>query len=124
VRRALLALALLGCGEKKTVVVASLASLPARPDVTTVELTLGDISKTFETPGGLHDLEVLQLGLYIDEDTSGRLTLHATATATGPRCTTLAGENTVDIPAGHSGAVLETNITLRETCTRAGTSHD
>jgi hypothetical protein len=108
--------ALAACGgPRKTVVVVSLTAMPARADARQVDITVGNVHRTFQAPAGLSDTAPVKFGVFIADDVSGQVPVQVTAKGSMP-CETLEGAQTASVPANSHGAVIQVDVVVKPAC--------
>jgi WD40 repeat protein len=106
------ALALAACksSDSRSVVVVSVVASPALPAVRTVDITVGQTTRSFAS-SGLGPV-AMAFGVYIEPSVSGTLPVSVTAHAPGESCAA-EGSGQVEVTAGHKGAVFRAMVEVK-----------
>jgi WD40 repeat protein len=113
-------LAGLACSkDKESLVVASLTASPADTSITTVDVTVQNVSKRFTIKsGGIPSDVAVTLGVYVPSSVKG-ISVPVTATAMGARC--YSGSATVSIPDAGSTVTAPIALAVVDPCPVGGT---
>jgi hypothetical protein len=115
VRAILAAVALLafacGGGDRQSVVVVNVSADPPLPSAHQLDITVGQVTRTFDAPAGVGPTPV-GFGVYIDAALGGTVDVTVIAHTPGEACTTHEGSAQVEVLGGHKGAVVRVDVTV------------